>query len=123
MEMLEALCNTGIDPSDVLRSHANDPELRNVSLRNFITLRHDSPTNERLRAEYVAIGNRGAMLLFNTHLGPATHDEIARRAYEIFEERGRLHVTIWTIGCRLNAGCAARDRHIARIPWLTSVCN
>jgi Protein of unknown function (DUF2934) len=91
MEMLEALCNTGIDPSNVLRSHANDPELRNVSLRNFITLRHDSPTNERLRAEYVAIGNRGAMLLFNTLLGPATHDEIARRAYEIFEERGRLH--------------------------------
>ena len=69
MEMLEALCNTGIDPSDVLRSHANDPELRNVNLRNFITLRHDRPTKGSAPS-HVAIGNRGAMLLFNTHLGP-----------------------------------------------------
>jgi len=90
VEMLEALGHAGIDPSDVLRSHANDAELQNVSLRNFITLRYEVPTNERLRTEYLAIGNRGAMLLFGTHLGPATHDEIARRAYDIFEERGRL---------------------------------
>jgi hypothetical protein len=32
--------------------------------------------------------NHGASLLFNTHLGPATHEEIANRAYELFEQRG-----------------------------------
>jgi hypothetical protein len=91
LEMLEALAPVGIELIDVLRSHANDPELRNISLRNFLTLRYDVPNNERLEREYLAIGNHGARLLFNTQLGPATHEEIARRAYEIFEQRGSKH--------------------------------
>jgi hypothetical protein len=91
LEMLEALASTGIEVIDVLRAHTNDPELRNVSLRNFIALRYEDTTNERLQAEYLALGNHGAWLLFKTHLGPATHEEIARRAYELFEQGGRVH--------------------------------
>jgi hypothetical protein len=63
--------------------------VKNVSLRIFIALRYDKATNERLQAEYLALGHHGASLLFNTHLGPSTHDEIATRAYELFERRGR----------------------------------
>jgi len=91
LEMLEALAHAGIEVIDVLRSHANDGELKNISLRNFLTLRYEVPQNETLQKEYLAIGNHGAWLLFSTHLGPSTHDEIARRAYEIFEQRGREH--------------------------------
>ena len=88
LEMLEALVHMGVESIDVLRAHTNDPELKNVSLRNFIALRYEDVTNERLQAEYLALGNHGASLLFNTHLGPATHEEIANRAYELFEQRG-----------------------------------
>src|SRR5258708_39446061 len=70
LEMLEALAHTGIEAIDVLRAHTNDPELMNVSLRNFIALRYEDATNERLQAEYLALGNHGASLLFNTHLDP-----------------------------------------------------
>lgn len=56
-----------------------------------MALRYEVPSNERLQAEYLAIGNHGAYLLFDTHLGPSTHDEIAKRAYELFEARGREH--------------------------------
>ena len=91
LEMLEALAQDGIEVGDVLRSHASDAELRNISLRNFLTLRYDVPTNNVLQREYSAIGTHGAQLLFNTHLGPATREEIAHRAYEVFEQRGREH--------------------------------
>lgn len=91
LEMLEALAQIGIEVIDVLRAHANDADLRNISLRNFIALRYPDATNERLQAEYIALGNHGASLLFNTHLGPATHEEIAIRAYALFEQRGCRH--------------------------------
>lgn len=45
LEMLEALAQTGTEPIDVLRAHTNDTELKNVSLRNFLALRYDVPTN------------------------------------------------------------------------------
>lgn len=91
LEMLEALASQRLEVLDLLRRHGNDPELRNVSLRNYLSLQYDVPENERLRAEYLSLGNHGASLLFNTHLGPSTHDEIATRAYELFERRGYVH--------------------------------
>lgn len=91
LQMLEALVHIGIEAIDVLLAHTNDPELKNVSLRNFIALRYEYATNERLQSEYLALGNHGASLLFNTHLGPATHEEIASRAYKLFEQRGYGH--------------------------------
>jgi hypothetical protein len=69
LEMLEALVHIGIEAIDVLRAHANEPELKNVSLRNFVALRYEDVTSERLQAEYLTLGNHGASLLFNTHLG------------------------------------------------------
>jgi hypothetical protein len=30
-------------------------------------------------------------LIGDTHLGPVRHEEIASRAYELFERRGRIH--------------------------------
>ena len=91
LEMLEALSHTGVELLAVLRAQAADTELKNVSLRNFLQLRHPVPRNAALHAEYLAIGNLGAKLLFGTHLGPPTHEEIQRRAYALFEERGREH--------------------------------
>jgi hypothetical protein len=49
------------------------------------------PPNATLQAEYVRVGNNGAQLLFGTHLGPPTQEEIATRAYELFEARDRQH--------------------------------
>lgn len=91
LEMLEAMAAAGHRVSELFDAHTNHAELAEVSLRNFLAIEYDVPENDALQAEYLAIGNHGASLLFNTHLGPATHEEIARRAYQLYEARGREH--------------------------------
>ena len=101
VEMLEPLMHAGHSLYDILRSHADDAEYRNVSLHNFLHARYRVPMNESLRSGLDAIGLHAGQLLFGRDIRMATqeavappyasHDQIARRAFELFERRGSSH--------------------------------
>jgi hypothetical protein len=101
IEMLEPLVRTGHNLFDILQAHSDDEEYRNISLRNFLQARYRVPLNEWLRGELNAIGSHAGYLLFGRDIRQAVeeaiaaptiaHDQIARRAYDLFEQRGGTH--------------------------------
>lgn len=101
VEMLEPLVRAGQNLFDILQAHADDPEYRNISLRNFLSARYRVPPNDVLNAELTAMQTHVGSLLFGRDIRQAVeagiappdvaHDEIAHRAYELFEQRGRAH--------------------------------
>ena len=101
IEMLEPLVRAGYSLFDILQAHADDDEYRNISLRNYLRARYRVPLNDVLRAELNAIGTRAGHLLFGRDIRQAVdeavagpeilRDQIARRAYELFEARGCAH--------------------------------
>jgi hypothetical protein len=102
VELLEPLVRVGHSLYDILRAHSDDGDYRNLSLRNFLQARFGAlPLNEPIRAELNAIESHAGYLLFGRDLRQAVetgieppdlpHEEIARRAYELFEQRGQAH--------------------------------
>lgn len=94
LEMIEPLVARGENLLAILQKHAADPELRNVSLHNYLTTRYKVQVNETLRAAFAEVGNHAAWLLFDKDLrdmGAPSHETIRARAYESWEKRGRSH--------------------------------
>jgi hypothetical protein len=92
VEMLESLIQGGTSLLTILRQHAEDPGLQNVTLRNFLITRYHVNVNQALMDAFREVGSRIARVLFDkASLGGPADDAIRDRAYQIWEQRGGVH--------------------------------